>query len=160
MKMKSGLVVLVDLFSLLAIAMFSIFVLTQEFEETPGIGKTSVTAYEIRVIPDRDLSKFFGHRPALSELISLQPTLLTSSGDRAVAGQMVLDQTPDSLRVFLAEPREFATIAVQLNRVIHPAAFTANYAVSIQELSPDPSRFRVWSDLKVGEWRAIALSRH
>jgi hypothetical protein len=163
--MKSGLMVLVDLFSLVSMTLFSVFIIVQDVQSTDDQNKKEDDhEYEISVSPVEvdGLLTYFGHRPAISELLELKPRFVRQDatdiiGD-AFASGIVVYPTPDSIRVFVASEIKFDKMFVDVVRVMHPIALTLNYRVTIQEQTPHPGNSR-YVDVKGGRWNEVSISQ-
>ncbi|WP_143274102.1 hypothetical protein [Bradyrhizobium canariense] len=163
--MKSGLLVLVDFFSLLCITLFSVFVISQDNSSAnPKAG--DFHAYEISLVPTDPgaLDAYFGHRPLLSELIALSPRLVSESGDEVLINPQTRGVNVfagrDSMRIIIRPEVSFRKLAIDVGAIIHPIALTIPYRLRIQEQSPKPNNSRSWATLKIGEWDDVSISRN
>jgi hypothetical protein len=162
--MKSGLLVLVDLFSLVSMTLFSVFIISQDIR-LPAKSFQSFRAYEIAIAPvaPEALALYFNHRPSIFELIDLRPRLARQNGEDLIgdgfSAGIFITKTPDSLRVVVRPDIVFTLFSVDIARINHPIALTTDYRVTIQEQSPNPKRARSWSNVKLGQWDDISISR-
>ncbi|MER8973116.1 MULTISPECIES: hypothetical protein [unclassified Mesorhizobium] len=155
--MKSGLMVLVDLFSLLTMAMFSVFVITADVKTSETNNADGLTIVEISLTPINEQADAV----SIAEMMELGVRLVDSAGDlvrpesRALRVETVV--VPDGAIVTMEGITTDLGLRVDIKRIKSPVAFLSNYNVRIVQVLGGSGNGISFDNVQLGGWTVAAL---
>lgn len=155
-----GFVVFVDLFSILAIALFLLFVLSAGEERTEQ--QPSYQVYELRFDGGGDARLLGGSKVPIGDLIELSATVCrldeTPSSGAELAGdfRVVSHAHFDGLRVVVSRPPADAFVRFSVAEVKKGEALDLEGIVYVDQVYPERRR-QVFPGARVGAWPEISM---
>lgn len=157
--MKSGVLVMVDLFSLLTMTMFSTFVISAVASRPNQENQLPFRIIEVAVESQSSIEQFFGTWVPTSELVLLGVTILDPNGKPVTRGAMNIEVVPTQLGFAVTIEGDVRNhkLVVDIRDVVSPAAYLVPFRISIMETMPDPTHQKIFPDARVGDWPDAAL---
>lgn len=161
-KLKSGLLVLVDLFSLLTMAMFSVFVVSSDVRTSDVPATEGLKVIQVTIQPESEVTNLNSPWRPIEEIVKVRPRLATADGEtispiaRGLTVEIVIQ--PDGFNYSVIGDSRGLFLHLDVAEISLPLAFLTSFQIELNELTPNPGNFSRSEDVQLGNWNVPAFA--
>lgn len=155
-KLKSGLLVLVDLFSLLTMAMFSVFIISSDVRTSDSAPVEGLKVVQVTIQPESVVAGLNEPWRPINEIIKIRARLVDATGNtvkETASGVSVESlQLPDGLNYSIVGDARGHQLILDIAEINTPRAFLTTFQVDLNELTPNPANSTRVVGVRLGDW--------